>query len=155
MPPRFHNYSETGIPCGDGCLLLTDEKRLRKRATKYKVRFEDLVALIEATQGRCMVCRGCHASIVEHCHFTGRVRGIVCRWCNGRISSLEGGTDHRHVVYRRGGMGCPCITVDSDRPQRVAALEAATYRYLDHAMDRPALAVRDALAVLVASPFPD
>lgn len=69
---------------------------------------------------------------------------------------LEGGTTHRHVVYRR-GYGCPCISgVDGvDREAQKAALEVATYRFLDHAMDIAALDPRAALRKLVTDPYPD
>lgn len=155
MEPRWHDFATTGVPCSAGCLLLARPDGLRRRAWKYGVNLTDLVTLIQATAGLCMVCRGCHAAIVEHCHATGRVRGLVCRWCNNRISFLEGGLDHRHVVYPR-GYGCPCLTLTADKhlAARGAVLETVTYRFLDHAMDTPGRDRRSAFAVLAVNPYP-
>ena len=100
-----------------------------------------------------MLCRRCHASIVEHCHATGRVRGIVCRWCNTRIAFVEGGITNRRVVYRR-GYGCPSVEGGSARATQTAALELATYRYIDHAMDIAGADPRRAFAGLASDPYP-
>ena len=58
-------------------------------------------ALIAAQDGRCAVCHGkpgerwwgCHKAItklvIEHCHKTGKIRGLVCTGCNNQLAFVE------------------------------------------------------------------
>lgn len=39
--------------------------------------------------GKCLICDDREADAVDHCHKTGRVRGPLCRGCNGRLSFIE------------------------------------------------------------------
>ncbi|MFD5069164.1 endonuclease VII domain-containing protein [Streptomyces sp. NPDC058369] len=43
--------------------------------------------LFQAQDGRCAICGGTRRQrlSVDHCHKTGRVRGLLCRMCNGRL----------------------------------------------------------------------
>jgi hypothetical protein len=46
----------------------------------------------------CAVCRkawGSFGPMIDHCHKTGRVRGLLCRACNVSIGTL--GDDHEGV----------------------------------------------------------
>jgi hypothetical protein len=59
------------------------------RDREYKKRFgitiEEYEALLERQDGRCAICRQpCRRGrlAVDHCHATGRVRGLLCRSCN-------------------------------------------------------------------------
>ncbi|WP_113701922.1 endonuclease VII domain-containing protein [Nonomuraea lactucae] len=68
------------------------EKRTGRRASlkKYGLRPQDFDALVEAQNGVCAACnepQAQHASYldVDHCHKTGRVRGLLCRRCNKTI----------------------------------------------------------------------
>lgn len=48
-------------------------------------------ALTELTQGRCALCGVPGASVEDHDHLTGRVRGELCRSCNIREGKNSGG----------------------------------------------------------------
>jgi hypothetical protein len=55
--------------------------------TKYGITPEDFERLHEAQEGLCAICRGPQADYyryldVDHCHASGRVRGLLCRRCN-------------------------------------------------------------------------
>ena len=104
-----------------------------------------------------MLCRLCHASIVDHCHDLGIVRGIVCRWCNNRLAYLEGGYSSWPPAYRR--FGCICVDIplmtEDERDRLTRALEEPTYRFIDHAVDLMAGTVRESFTRLVADPYPD
>lgn len=64
----------------------------RRRANRFKHRYgitaEQHKAMMDAQDGKCAVCmkpeekkRG-HYLHVDHCHKTGRVRGLLCSACN-------------------------------------------------------------------------
>ena len=67
--------------------------------TKYNLTVEEYQALQEAAGGKCQICAvqlenifqqiiGVHAA-VDHCHTTGKVRGLLCRKCNSGIGMLK------------------------------------------------------------------
>lgn len=39
--------------------------------------------------GNCLVCEEREAEVVDHCHKTGRVRGLLCRACNTMLGMIE------------------------------------------------------------------
>jgi hypothetical protein len=62
---------------------------------EYKVR-------LARQGGGCAICRRTGARFhVDHCHLTGRVRGILCQCCNHAIGLIRGnaGTAHAMAGY--------------------------------------------------------
>lgn len=157
---RVHAWDEqTGAGCATGCFLLVSPAQLTRRAQRFGVRVADLARLVAATGGLCMLCRRCHTSVVEHCHDLGIVRGLACRWCNNRVAALEGAHGGRPTVYPR-GYSCVCVYGPALVPEDVrsaqeAALEAATYRFIDHAVDLATRTVAESFARLADRPYPD
>jgi hypothetical protein len=50
--------------------------------------------LLEEQEGRCAICARHHAEFsrclaVDHCHATGKVRGLLCSGCNTGIGNLK------------------------------------------------------------------
>lgn len=39
--------------------------------------------------GQCALCPSTNDLVVDHCHKTGRIRGVLCRMCNLRLGHLE------------------------------------------------------------------
>lgn len=39
--------------------------------------------------GKCLVCLDKEATVVDHCHKSGRVRGLLCAGCNGHLGWME------------------------------------------------------------------
>lgn len=76
---------------------------------KYGITIEEYFALLEADNYQCAIC-GAHESdrkdkklVIDHCHSSGKVRGILCHKCNlilgnanDLISTLE-----QAVIYLR------------------------------------------------------
>ena len=67
--------------------------RWASRNYKYGVTKQYLIELYESQNGMCAICgerpeteRGLH---VDHCHDTGRVRGLLCHGCNTGIGALR------------------------------------------------------------------
>lgn len=64
--------------------------RIRKM---YGMAVEDLEQMLLDQEGRCAVCRDEIAlgdtAAVDHCHATGKVRGVLCRHCNIALGHLR------------------------------------------------------------------
>lgn len=64
---------------------------------QYGLTVGEYDALLAGQDGRCAICRkppGRHRLSVDHCHETGRVRGLLCKKCNTGIGML-GDTEER------------------------------------------------------------
>lgn len=57
--------------------------------TKYGLEREEFDAMVLAHEGRCALCLVATPDlIVDHCHQTGRVRGLLCSRCNTGLGLL-------------------------------------------------------------------
>lgn len=63
---------------------------------KYGVSRAQYEEMLANQDGRCAICGRSFAEInqqrrpgVDHCHVTGKVRGILCSRCNVRLQSIE------------------------------------------------------------------
>lgn len=68
--------------------------KLRKRCAKFGITTERYFALISAQEGRCAICRidfstRKYAPAIDHCHKSGKVRGLLCLNCNSGIGKLR------------------------------------------------------------------
>ena len=79
--------------------------------TKYGMTPEAFDLLLEAQGGKCAICGGNDLKDergfrphVDHCHKTGRVRGILCGRCNKGIGALRDDVDivRRALAYLEG-----------------------------------------------------
>jgi hypothetical protein len=59
-----------------------EKARAQKRRQRYAINTPELDALLVAQGGRCPICAVASPDCVDHCHKTGRVRGVLCRACN-------------------------------------------------------------------------
>lgn len=62
--------------------------RNKRLVTYYGITSEERDRMQEAVGGRCEVCRVNKATHVDHCHATGKIRGLVCHKCNAGIGML-------------------------------------------------------------------
>jgi hypothetical protein len=69
----------------------TDAGKLSSTNTKLKTRFgitlEDYNKMLEDQRGLCLICEESlsyngHKLSVDHCHTTGKIRGLLCKACN-------------------------------------------------------------------------
>jgi hypothetical protein len=67
--------------------------RYRARFTKYGITHTDYNRILESQGGGCGICEikpvGDRPLCVDHCHDSGKVRGILCDKCNTRLQALE------------------------------------------------------------------
>jgi hypothetical protein len=64
-----------------------EKNNFRARAAKYQMTEAELASLLASRGGRCWICgaecrEGRCGFHVDHCHETGRVRGVLCHHCN-------------------------------------------------------------------------
>ena len=64
----------------------TSEQRLRWAYGLTPSELEDLLA---KAGGRCAICEREAPLVVDHCHETGRVRGMLCQRCNVALGWME------------------------------------------------------------------
>jgi hypothetical protein len=75
----------------------TPEGKLRQRAghlkRKYGITIEQYDAMLEAQGGGCFICgrppREDISLHVDHDHFTGEIRGILCFRCNNALADFQ------------------------------------------------------------------
>lgn len=64
----------------------TQAQRWRQR---YQLDEAALAALLLQQENRCAICRIAEPTCVDHCHQTGRVRGVLCRPCNVALGQFR------------------------------------------------------------------
>jgi len=82
--------SFTGSQCKTCCNIRTklwyaenkDKKRDWDYQTKYGISLSDYESLVALQEGKCALCLESKPLVVDHDHGTGRVRGLLCHYCN-------------------------------------------------------------------------
>jgi hypothetical protein len=82
------------------------DTRLNANLKKYGINADQYRAMLEHQEGRCAICkskdtgsvRGWH---VDHCHRTGKVRGLLCHPCNLLLGHAKDSIDtlQRCIVF--------------------------------------------------------
>ncbi|MGW4654630.1 endonuclease VII domain-containing protein [Streptomyces sp. NPDC004279] len=67
--------------------------------------------LIASQQGVCCICLSAPAAHVDHCHETGRVRGVLCFSCNAALGQFKDRPDviRRAATYVEGNAWKPTL----------------------------------------------
>ncbi len=91
----------------DGRLIEGPKLRtLKHRNSKFKLGLEDWAQMYEDQDGKCDIChkvetRTIHGGVcelsIDHCHRTGKIRGLLCHTCNEAIGRFK---DDPHLVWR-------------------------------------------------------
>lgn len=70
-----------------------DKVYFRKILKRYKITKEQYLSLFEKQRGLCAICKGLDnytkRLAVDHCHKTGKIRGLLCGSCNRGIGLLK------------------------------------------------------------------
>lgn len=73
-------------------------QRKRHLSSTYGMSVDEYDALLEKQGGVCPLCqRELKRPSIDHCHSTGKIRGILCRHCNSSLSVFENDPD---AIYR-------------------------------------------------------
>lgn len=62
-------------------------RKAQRVAHMYKITLPEAVALLQTKA--CAICASPHKLCVDHCHTTGKVRGMLCMHCNWKLAALE------------------------------------------------------------------
>lgn len=68
---------------------------------RYGITVEDRARMVEEQQGLCAICEKERPLVVDHCHDTGQVRGMLCVTCNLAIGYFEDDVEalRRAIAY--------------------------------------------------------
>lgn len=74
-----------------GAKLLRDRNDEAKRAKRYGISEDELASLLSAAGGLCTICGRppIRKLVVDHCHVTNKVRGILCEKCNQTLGLMD------------------------------------------------------------------
>lgn len=95
---RRFNQSEEGKAYKHGWYVKNKNRAIASVfKKKYGISLSDYEALLERQNGVCAICRRTCKSgrnlAVDHCHETGKVRGLLCLECNRGIGALKDSID--------------------------------------------------------------
>jgi len=61
--------------------------------TKYNLSIKDYDAMLKKQDKKCYICGFKHKKdkrlFVDHCHESGEVRGLLCRWCSSGLGFFK------------------------------------------------------------------
>ncbi|MFH9431825.1 endonuclease VII domain-containing protein [Streptomyces sp. NPDC017615] len=85
--------------------------RRRQEAKGKTVREKVADAMVASQRGLCVICLNAPAAHVDHCHKTGRVRGVLCFNCNSAIGKLGDDPEavRRAAAYLEGNSWKPIL----------------------------------------------
>jgi hypothetical protein len=64
-------------------------KRNRQMIRTYNMTVEDYEAMVESQKGVCLICHRDRKLVIDHCHESGEVRGLLCGACNLMLGLLR------------------------------------------------------------------
>lgn len=75
-----------------------DKVRLMEIKRDYGLSAEEYLKMIESQNNKCKICssgpKGKRPLVIDHCHKTGKIRGLLCYRCNRAIVILD---DKEHM----------------------------------------------------------
>lgn len=75
-----------------------------KIKNQYGITLEVYEKMLEAQEGKCLVCEDAlTVPHIDHCHVTGKVRGLLCKHCNTGLGHFKDNITNleRAILYLR------------------------------------------------------
>lgn len=74
-----------------------EKLRAQRRKSNYGIENECFLQMLEAQENKCLICEmifnnngtKSEVPVVDHCHISGEVRGLLCLKCNNGIGLLK------------------------------------------------------------------
>lgn len=74
----------------DSCVRPSSFKSDRSLLIKYGISWREYETMLVQQNNKCKIClQTPKRANVDHCHITGKVRGILCSRCNGVLEFIE------------------------------------------------------------------
>lgn len=73
--------------------LLQDRSMRSRYKRLYGITPEQRAAALEAQDHKCLLCDAPNPTATDHCHTTGRFRGVLCTGCNVFVGQMEKSED--------------------------------------------------------------
>lgn len=83
-----NNFQPTSPRHQRYCLECVPDKSWRGRAMRYGVGKKQWDEMLDKQEGTCALCERV-PEVVDHCHTSHEVRGLLCSKCNIRVGSIE------------------------------------------------------------------
>lgn len=64
---------------------------------KYGLTIEQHQAMIKEQGGKCKMCNKTKRLVIDHCHVSGKVRGLLCNGCNVAVGHYE---NHKPLIEK-------------------------------------------------------
>ncbi|KPC61440.1 endonuclease VII [Streptomyces chattanoogensis] len=113
---KSHNEWERNRSSSDGWASYCRSCRAeRNRESNFKRKYGITVAqrdvMIADQNGLCPICQSSEPVHVDHCHKTGKVRGVLCFNCNSALGKLGDDPDaiRRAIAYLEGNVWKPTL----------------------------------------------
>jgi hypothetical protein len=71
------------------CRVCCPTTQARARLQAFDVSQPEFEVMYSDLEGVCPLCQTREATCVDHCHKTGKVRGLLCKRCNSVLSEVE------------------------------------------------------------------
>ena len=69
-------------------------KKLSGRLKKYNISHDQYMNMCSAQAGRCLICKTEYPDLsIDHDHATGKIRGLLCRYCNSALGFAKDDID--------------------------------------------------------------
>lgn len=63
--------------------------RARRLKYEYGITEEDYAKLLDDQSGKCAICNSSTKLVIDHCHSSGQVRGLLCTTCNTGLGMFK------------------------------------------------------------------
>lgn len=93
-------YSERAVKfCSTGCRA--ERAKSRYRQNQYGIEDNIYDQMLKKQEAKCLICDEIKRLVIDHCHATGDVRGLLCANCNSGLGLLGDNVSNleRAVLY--------------------------------------------------------
>lgn len=92
--------------CGEEVTIRGSQCRICKDGLyRYGMNRLDQIKLLESQNGSCYLCDdpvqlfdGHKGGMIDHCHSTGNVRGVLCNKCNTIVGRIENHKNPKRIL---------------------------------------------------------
>ena len=93
---NFHGNSRTSDGLQTACIRCRQGSKQewekqnphRKILSRYNLSIQDYQKMLSSQNNKCAICKKVKKLSIDHCHVTGKVRGLLCTGCNTSLGGL-------------------------------------------------------------------